>query len=397
VIPVHPERRTVRSGVEGAEGPRARVANLLTVTVARIGTLVARNSSRDRDGSRASGPSTPPVLSVAKRSRRALAERAVVLLIALLALPAFAQDAGTLPAIEPIAHQAKVDHPKVKLGEPFVYTIRITHSPDQRYELAVPHELGAFSVLSLDRAREDQKGQSVTTFTMKLGLFELGPRQIPDLKFLETDPTGTHVFRQVGEEVEGVGMLSDQQVQTGENLLDIKPNEQVPVRSWRLVWWLLGLLGAGALTWYAIRAFRRWRERLAQAPAAPPKPLHERTLALLDALKAEAPHQKGRVREFYFQLSEILRGYLAERLKIDALECTSSELIARLKEKAVEGFPLGDFSSFVHESDLAKYAKAELPPDTCEGALGFAYRLVELTHPPAVVPVDASGPQLPQP
>src|SRR5207248_3923145 len=110
-------------------------------------------------------------------------------ILMLVALPALAQDAGTLTAIEPIAHEAKVDHDKVKLGEPFTYTIRITHAPDQRYELALPHELGAFSVLSLDRAREDQKGQSVTSFTIKLGLFELGPRQIPDLEFLETDST----------------------------------------------------------------------------------------------------------------------------------------------------------------------------------------------------------------
>jgi hypothetical protein len=196
--------------------------------------------------------------------------------------------------------------------------------------------------------------------------------------------------------VEALSTLPKDAAKNGADLYDIKPNEVVPVRTWRLLWALLGLIGTAALVYAGWRGFKRLRARALLPPAVPPRPLHERTLAALDALKAEALHTQGRPREFYFRLSEILRGYLGERFRFEALECTSTELLARAKGLSTATFPLGDFSSFVHDSDLVKFAKFEPAADACQSALDFGYRFVQQTHPPAVIPANALGPDVSQ-
>ena len=107
---------------------------------------------------------------------------------------------------------------------------------------------------------------------------------------------------------------------------------------------------------------------------------------------------QGKVKDFYFRLSEILRGYLGERYGFDALECTSSELMTKLRRMPTPGLPEDRLLRFVSESDMVKYARAESSPDSCREALAFGYELLDKTWPPPpppeAVPVShASGPQ----
>ncbi len=103
------------------------------------------------------------------------------------------------------------------------------------------------------------------------------------------------------------------------------------------------------------------------------------------------------MKDFYFRLSEILRGYLGERYGFEALECTSSELMAKLRRMPTPGLPEDGLLRFVSESDLVKFARAESSPDSCRAALAFGYELLDKTWPPPpppeAVPVShASGP-----
>lgn len=310
-----------------------------------------------------------------------------------------AADAKTAPApaaVQPLSIIATATPEKVKLGEPFTYRIVLTHAPDQRYELTTPTDLGSFELTSQTRHREDHGQTSTTTFELKMALFALGAQKVPDLTFEVTDTSGVHRYVAHGGSVEGVSTLPKDAAKEGADLYDIKPNEVVPVRTYRLLWVALALLGAAGLGYAAWRGFKKLRARALSPPPLPPKPLHERTLAALDTLKAEALPAQGRAREFYFRLSEILRGYLGERFRFEALECTSTELLARAEALLSPKHSLGDLSAFVHDSDLVKFAKFEPAAEVCQSALDFGYRLVQQTHPPAVIPANALGPDVPQ-
>ena len=315
----------------------------------------------------------------------AAATAAALLCAVLAASPARAQDAGALPDAVPRSVVARVDPEKVQLGEPFTVALTFKHAPGERYELDAPGDLGAFEYLGEERSREDADDGATTSFRLKLQLFDLGPQELPPLRFSVATPDGPRRYVHAGTQVEAVSMLPDGAQGQAPELRDIKPPEDVPVRSWALLYALLAAVATAALAWAAWRWWKS-RPRIPVAPVLPPRPLDERTLAALEALRAERLVEAGRTREFYFKLSAILRGYLGERYGFEALECTSSELLARARALNATGLSYEALTRFVEDSDQARYAKAELPPGTCEGGLHFAIQLVRDTTPHAPRP-----------
>ena len=303
------------------------------------------------------------------------------------AVPAAAVDAGIERTIEPLAVDRQVIPEAVKLGEPFVYRITVHHPPGQRWELRTPRELGGYELIEQSRTRSDGKTESTTTYLLKMALFELGGHVLPALTFDVVDATGAGVARIDGPDIEGKSSLPKDADQLGAKLADIKPNEDVPVRSWRLLWWLAAALAAAALIWLGVRAWRTRPRR--PVPAAPPLPLEERTLLALATLESETLPERGLQREFHFRLNGIVRGYLGERFGFDALECTSGELLREVDKRALPGVDPDGLREFVDQCDVARYARGEVPVPACAGALGYARTLVEVTRPrppPSVAP-----------
>jgi len=301
--------------------------------------------------------------------------------------PVAAVDAGTERTIEPLAVDRQVIPEAVRLGEPFVYRITVHHPPGQRWELRTPRDLGGYELIEQSRTRSDGKTESTTTYLLKMALFELGGHVLPTLTFDVVDATGAGVARIDGPDIEGKSSLPKDADQLGAKLADIKPNEDVPVRSWRLLWWLAAALAAAALIWLGVRAWRTRPRR--PVPAAPPLPLEERTLLALATLESETLPERGLQREFHFRLNGIVRRYLGERFGFDALECTSGELLREVDKRALPGVDPDGLREFVDQCDVARYARGEVPVPACAGALGYARTLVEVTRPrppPSVAP-----------
>ncbi|HEX8821916.1 MAG TPA: hypothetical protein VF794_18460 [Archangium sp.] len=312
--------------------------------------------------------------------------------------PAPAPSAATLPEVEPSGFQARVLPERVLVGEPFTYELVITHPADQRYELDLPSDLGDFELLS--QSREPPRAgvePAVTTFRLKLSAFNLGMMSLPAVPFIVSTPEGPQRFVAEPRTIEVGSTLPPDADSQGADLKDIQPPTEVAIRSWMLLWVLAGLLVAAAVGYVAWRFFQKYRGRSREV-VAPPAPLDVRIRKALDSLKSEDLPTQGKVKDFYFRLSEILRGYLGERYGFDALECTSSELMTKLRRLPTPGLPEDGLLRFVSESDMVKYARAESSPDSCREALAFGYELLDKTWPPPpppeAVPVShASGPQ----
>jgi hypothetical protein len=305
-----------------------------------------------------------------------------------------AADAGVERAIEPLSVDRQVIPEAVRLGDPFVYRISVHHPPGQRWELRTPRDLGGYELIEQSRTRSDGKTESTTTYLLKMALFELGSHVLPTLTFDVLDASGGGVARIDGPDIEGKSSLPKDADQLGSKLEDIKPNEDVPLRSWRLLWWLAGAVALGALAWYAVRA---WRNRPRRAlPAAPPLPLEQRTLQAFDALEAEGLPQRGLQREFHFRLNGLVRGYLGERFAFDALECTSGELLREVDRRRLPGVDEEALQRFVDQCDVARYARGEVPVPACTDALAFARGMVESTRPrpPPTAPQPPAGPEV---
>lgn len=290
--------------------------------------------------------------------------------------PAQGVDGGLLP---PEQLRIRVSPENVKLGEPFTLEVSITHAPNQRYELKTPSDLGDFELLSSERKRTDGTDRSTTTLEVKLSAFQLGTLDTPNLELEVTSPEGSGLLPVPRGKVNVVSTLPADADQKGADLYDVKPPEELPIRSWRLLYVLAGLLGAIVLGALLYKYLTRPKP-VAAAPLPPPEPLHTRTTKALDALAAQNLPGKGDFKGYYFRLSEIVRGYLGELYGFEALESTTPELLTALRSRSTPGLPMPELATFAETSDFIRYAKQVPTLDDCKGHLELAYKIVHSTQ-----------------
>ncbi|MDD6211502.1 MAG: hypothetical protein PUB21_12980 [Bacteroidales bacterium] len=108
-------------------------------------------------------------------------------------------------------------------------------------------------------------------------------------------------------------------------------------------------------------------------------PPHEKALTELNKIKEEKIWSQGRTKEYYTQLTDVLRVYIDERFHIDAMEMTTSELLSYIKG-VPEAQPILDkLKSILSVADLVKFAKYVPLFDENESSLQNAYLIVEST------------------
>ena len=295
-------------------------------------------------------------------------------------------DGGLLPP-EQLRVRVKPEH--VKLGEPATLEIVITHDPGQRYELKTPSDLGDFEFLGQERSRVDGNGRSTTTIEVKVSAFKLGQLDTPNLELEVASPDGNATLSVPRAQLTVDSSLPPDTQTKGENLYDVKPPEEVPIRSWRLLYLLAGLLALAAIGYGVMRYLARPKP-IAPVYVPPPEPLHVRVTRQLDELAAENLPSKGQFKTFYFRLSEIIRGYLGELYGFEALESTTPELLNALRARATPGLPMPDLTTFAESSDFVRYAKEQPDVDECKTHLELAYRIVHSTQAAAVPPRPVS-------
>lgn len=93
-------------------------------------------------------------------------------------------------------------------------------------------------------------------------------------------------------------------------------------------------------------------------------PIEKATIGLKELDKKELV-EEGAIKEYYSELTDIVKTYLEEAVKFPALENTTEELILNLKDKAVEcklvlsDKVVADLQKVLEEADLVKFAKSK--------------------------------------
>lgn len=112
------------------------------------------------------------------------------------------------------------------------------------------------------------------------------------------------------------------------------------------------LLMIGIL-WYLFRKFFGTKEhQLIQ----PQKSLRERTIIALEALFKSNLHLSN-LKEYYFELSMILRRFLSEKYGVSYMEMTTYEIKQHLQKKELTIEQIQHITKILQQSDLVKFAK----------------------------------------
>ena len=123
---------------------------------------------------------------------------------------------------------------------------------------------------------------------------------------------------------------------------------------------------------------------LAPKPVVPPL---DQALADLRKLKAKQLWQQNRVKEYYTELTDILRVFLAAEYRIAAIEMTSDECLEALRMNHPERKEdIRNLGLVFRTADLVKFAKGEPQPSEHEDCFRLIWRFVA-SHKNAEAPV----------
>ena len=168
-------------------------------------------------------------------------------------------------------------------------------------------------------------------------------------------------------------------------ITDIKGVYKAPIWWWGIFRWVLLavlLAGVGVAGYYLITFLQRRKLEEAgnEVVTEPLRPAEEVALEKLDAIKEKKIWQQGQVKEYYTQLTDVVREYIARRFEVSSVEQTSDETLRDIRPLLSERKDLYDqLRKMLTLADLVKFAKWSTTPDENELSLRNAYTFVKET------------------
>ena len=253
--------------------------------------------------------------------------------------------------------ETKIDKKINKIGAQFNLTLKTTVDTLSTVVFPNTKSFGKLEVIRnyvIDTVRKDDKYDLIKRYG--LTQFDSGRYVIPKMTVLINKKP--YLSDSISVEVKDV--LVDTLKQ---KMYDIKPISQVENASsnwWKYVLGLLLIIAIAALIYYLIKKYQKKKidEVVYKTPI-------EKAIGMLKILETKQLWQKGEIKNYYSELTDIARDYIEEVIEIPAKESTTSELIAGLK-KAVASkkltFTKQSFSNLenvLKQADLVKFAKVE--------------------------------------
>lgn len=170
-----------------------------------------------------------------------------------------------------------------------------------------------------------------------------------------------------------------------------------PPRAWYdyipewLPWALLGLLVA-ALIGVGVYLYTVYR-RTGSIIVHKPKPIdpYAEAMAALGRLRSRRLAESGKEKEYYTTLIDILRRYLDLRFGINAMEMSSTQILASLRNNPETRGDQPRIKQILELADFVKFAKVRPMPDDNIKSFNTVEQFVESTRPVPEVPADESA------
>lgn len=252
----------------------------------------------------------------------------------------------------------EVDTTKIRIGEQINYKIKV--EADSMASVVFPEgqtftPLEAVEALKIDTTRKDSKFKLSRIY--KLTQFDSGSYTIPRQKIIIGEkPFFTDSLR--------VDVGTVEVDTTKQKLYDIKPIIEVEKSGSNWWKWLLGILAALALVAFLLWWFV-WREKpLTEEEEIALLPPYDRAKLALKKLDESQYLMRSEIKEYYSELTMIIRKYFDEKVYDRSLESTTDELINRLQLlKEGNQFPfkketLTNLETILKRADLVKFAKS---------------------------------------
>lgn len=258
----------------------------------------------------------------------------------------------------PLTVRLSVDRRELTLADRVLLTV--TAECDEGYDVVLPKFGENLEQFLIREARTEDprligpgRVQTARVYTLEplvSGTYPLKPMRVtfgkrgeetPDAHELETPEVTLTVSSLLPAEVAKL------------DVDDIIGPQDLPRSPLQRLWWSLA-----AVLPLAVLAVWLWRRRRRALAPAPPRPAHEVAYDELRALVARDLPGQGLCKEFYQELSAILRRYIEGRFQLHAPERTTEEFLDELGRDATLSQPHKELlKGFLVHCDLVKFAE----------------------------------------
>ena len=288
--------------------------------------------------------------------------------------------AATAPVRSAVTQQLTLP-PRLTVGDRFEVRLDVTSPARSLVTGPLADSAGAFVVVGEQRTTRIRADRDEATYKLRVAGFKPGRQRLPQFVFLVQSGARSDTLRTDTASVTIASVLPAKM----QDIHGLAPPETFP----NLWLWIVpvAVLLLAALAWLARRLLRRYRT-LRELVAAPLPPWEE-ALAALDAAQWREWLETGQVKRWSYTLSQILKRYIERRFEFDAVEQTTTELLASMRTRRL---PMREeLARFFTWLDLVKYAKSVPPAGEAEAAIAQVREFVRKTTPAPAEPAVAAG------
>lgn len=292
---------------------------------------------------------------------------------------AFGQQADNVHA------RAWTDSTHYLVGDAIVLHVAVSHPAGTTLHIPADSVLGKLVVLQ--RLTPTNGGDTSTTTGYVVAYYDSGDVQIPPVALsysLANDTTRREVLTSpITLTVRTVA------VDTTKEYRDLKQPMSIPLSAAEIALALAIVLVVAVLVFLGYRYWKKRKEmpKEGKAAAVSAKPADVIALEELAAVKARQLWQNGMVKQYYTEVTEVIRRYFERRYAVRALEETTDEILTALHGVRASEEGIASADRMLRLADLVKFAKFQPAPSDHEEVLALAYSVVALTKP---VPVPAA-------
>lgn len=254
----------------------------------------------------------------------------------------------------PIKFEITVPHDSLTIGDDIKVHIKAAYPAD--IELTPPSDQIPSEVFILKSGpklkSKTRKGRKYDNYTYVLTAFATGALEIHAFEFFWYDSLGNQ--HSVFSPAKSIYIKSVLPADTsGLDIKDIIGPKPLPIRWWPYA--LIGLLIAVII--FVVYLLHKRKMKAIEIPKVPAEPPYDIAIRELTILKEKDLPGKGKIKQYYIELSNIIRRYIGGRFNIDAVEATTYELKKVFKHPELSKEKTSDALSFLTRADLVKFAK----------------------------------------
>ena len=253
--------------------------------------------------------------------------------------------------------QTSIDTTKNKIGAEFKLTLKTNVDTLSKVVFPNVKNFGALEVIQsypIDTIKKNDRYELVKKYG--LAQFDSGKYTIPSVRIL----INSKAFLSDSLNVEVANVEVDTLKQKMYDIKDIAPADNSIGDWWKWLLVLLIIAGLGALVYWYVKKHKEKKEE-AEIYKTP----IEKATNLLNTLEKKELWQRGEIKEYYSELTDIVRIYIEEAIEVPAMESTTSELIQALKiaslKKKMElsKETIDNLFTVLKQADLVKFAKSK--------------------------------------